>query len=120
MVWRTQICPKLRVYRIEQIAVSSIKRERSERKRPLRAIRARLVLHGLEHRTAHTLRHDAISQGCARIRVDLPRANGSNSIGLMLEDDYLIFAYTRRSRRVMLHLPAMMPRRASSRWASDA
>ena len=81
------------VYRIEQIAVSSVKRECPEREILLRAIRSGLVLDRLKHRVADTIRKHAISQGGARIRIDRSRANRFDSVGLVLEDGYLILAY---------------------------
>jgi hypothetical protein len=83
----------LPVHRIEQIAVSSVKRKCSEREILLLAIRTGSVLDRLKHRAADTVRQYAISQGGARIRIDRPRADRFDSIGLMLEGSYLVIAY---------------------------
>ncbi len=58
----------------------------------LLSIRSGLVLDRLKHRAADTVRKYAISQGGARIRIDRTRANSVDSIGLVLEDGYLVLA----------------------------
>ncbi|CAB4049629.1 hypothetical protein LMG9964_03289 [Paraburkholderia phenoliruptrix] len=83
---------------------SLCERERSEWKLLLLAVRFRFVRHGLKDRTSDTICQHAVSQGCARIRVDRPRANCVDRICPVLEDCHLILPHAWCSRRVGLHL----------------
>jgi hypothetical protein len=112
----------LPVHCIEQIAVSLIKREHSERQLWLVPLIFSLcsAAHSLAHLVADTIGKYAISQGSTRMCIDCSRANRFDSVGLVLEDGYLVLYHVRRSRRVVLHLFSNNSIRASRRLAIDA